>query len=367
MRIGSIPTLEKLPKNPKPGFADYGERDLKIFDVILQRLNATATLKYYDSIGFITKSGTVGFLKDIELGAIDFVVVQMFMRNYWKHMTYPFDSNGVCIVARMYPVSFTKRFISIFTAEVWFCLIVTGFVSVITLMYIFNQSSIMSLLEFLRMFFATPSLRTPSNSRCRFFFVNILFLIFLINLYIQSRLSAVLTAPGYTPTIVSPDDLIDSNLSIYGEMQHQEFVYQPKLRQRFCAVNDIHICLRRLVNNERLICLSHCDVLKAYDYLNDEIYKTRQNLFDRPTAFTFVEDWPLSAKVNSLLKDMNEVGICQFCRDDWARNDEKAGEEKIDIQQLGFCFSIFFCGCLLSICLFLVEVVVGTLKRSGQL
>ena len=370
IRIGRTKSIARVnmakPKNPRPGFADYGYIDNKVFDVVLQRLNARATLKYYKTFGLITKTETTGSLRDIESGTIDFLMSQMLIRDYWKLMTYPVDTNGVCIASRMRPVPFVTRFISIFTAQDWLCLIGTGFVSIITLKYTLNQSLITSLLEFLRIFFAAPSLRSPTSVQGKFFFVNILLLIFMINLYMQSRLSAIQTAPDYIPAIDSPDDLIRSNLPIYGQAHHREFVYHSELRERFKIIPDISECLGRLVNNEKLVCLVHSDVLKAYKCRHDEIYKAKNNLFNRPIAFTFVEDWPLASKVNTLLKGINEAGIFSYYRDEWARSDEETENFTIDMKQMTFCFSIFYRGCVLSICSLLVEVIVSRLKRFDQ-
>ena len=368
IRIGSASGIPvKLPKNPKPGFADYGYIDYKVFDVVLKRLNARGTMKNFKTFGFISKTGPTGFLKDIHLGTIDFVMRQMFVRDYWKQMTYPVDTNGVCIVARMYPISFAKIFMSIFTDQVWICLVGTAFISIITLKCTLNQSLLISLLEFLRIFFAMPSLRSPTSSRGKFFFVNILLLVFMINLYMQSRLSAIQTAPGYIRTIDSPHDLIGSNLPIYGESQHQALVYPSELRERFQVISDIHVCLKRLSHNEKLVCLVHSDILKAYNYLNGEIYKVQNNLFDRPISFTFIEDWPLASKVNSLLKYINEAGIFSYYRNEWMKSDEKTNSDVIDMKQMKFCFLVFYWGCILSICIFLAEPIVYNVKRTDYL
>ena len=365
IRIGTVKSIPRaIPKNPRLGFADYGNIDYKIFDVVLERLNARATLKSYGIFGIITKNGPIGFLKDIQLGTIDFQMSLMFIRDYWKLMTYPIDTNGVCMVTRTYPVSFAKKVMSIFTYEVCLCLVGTAFVSIITLKYTLNQSLIISSMEFLRIFTAIPSIRSPTSSRGKFFFINILLLVFIINLYIQSQLSALQTGPSSIQTIESPDDVVKSNLPIYGEVHHRELVYHPQLRERYQVTCDIQICLKRLGNVENLVCLVHLDVLKAFKYLNGEIYKAKNNLVDRPIAFTFVEDWPLASKVNSLLNGIKEAGIYSFYLDELMKSDEKTANNVIDMKQMRCCFSIFCCGCILSIFIFLVEHTVCILERT---
>ena len=363
IRIGSTKLLATKQERLKRDIAHFSQRDLKILSLILKRLNAVATLKYYKSFGFVANNRPVGFLKDISTGTIDFVGTQMFTRNYWKMMTYAIGSGGVCIVARMYPVPFAKRFMSIFTLQVWLCFILTGFLSIIIFKCIIHESLAESSMEFLRIFFATPSLRSPTGSRGRFFLVNILYLIFLINLYIQSRLNAIQTAPDYTPAIDSSDDLIQSNLPIYGTAHHREYVYHTELRERFLEIPDIRTCLKGLVDGEKLACLAHTDVLKKTDYVKDEIYKARNNLLDGPTAFTFVEDWPLAAKVNMLLLRINEMGIYWLYSEKRVRNnDNKAAEQNIDMKQMTFCFLIFFCGCVLSVCTLFAELIIHKIR-----
>ena len=365
IRMGTV--VNNINKNnySRSGTLSFAERDFKMFNLLLEKLNARASIKKYRTIGFISKDGPVGFLKDIEQGEIDFLLFQMFIRDYWKQMTYPFDTNGVSIVARMYPVSFARRFISIFTFRVWLCLFATGLVLIITLKSTLNQSLIVSVLDFLRMFTNTPSLREPLNSRGKIFFVIILYLIFEISSYIQSRLSAIQTVPDYTPTIDTPDDLVKTNLPVFGEVHHREFVFHSGLRRRFQIIRDIHVCLQDLISEKKLVCLTHCDLFVTHAYLNDEIYRAKSNLFNRPIAFTFVEDWPLAAKVNSLLRHIDEVGIYWLNHKNDVKNLEKAREDQstASLEQLTFCFLIFFWGCSLSVCTLIVEIVICKLRK----
>ena len=360
IRVGTMAFNEKKNAYYRSDSLSYGENDFKVFNMLLKKLNARASAKQYGTFGFISKNGPVGFLKDIESGEIDFLLFQMFIRNYWKQMTYPFDTNGVCIVARMYPVPFAERFMSVFTFRVWLCLFATGLMSIIILKFIINQSLTASTFDYLRMFTSQPSVRQPLESCGKIFFVNILFIIFVINSYTQSRLSAIQTVPEYIPTIDSPNDLIKTDLPIFGEVHHQEFVYHSMLRKRFQVIRDIHESLKDLVNKKKLVCLVHCDILVMYDYLNDGIYRAKNNLFNRPIAFTFIEDWPLAAKINTLLRYIDETGIYWLNHKNDMKNLEKTREDQntANLEQLTFCFVIFFWGCGLSVCTLIVEIVI---------
>ena len=143
----------------------YKDVDFNKFnEVFLKRANVHVNIKFYSSYGFVANGEPQGFLKDIQMRKIDCMLKQMFSRDYWNIQTYPYQTNGICIVSLKIRNSFVHRLFLVFNITVSLYIIVTAFISIIILKYILEQSFISSIFEYLRAIASLPTHKQPQNS-----------------------------------------------------------------------------------------------------------------------------------------------------------------------------------------------------------
>ena len=355
-----ILTFEK----EKIGFDKFGGVNGDISREIWTKLNASGTIKFYSTMGsFDQDEKPHGFYKDLQLQKIDYVMNMIFLRHFWKLQTYPHEASGICLISfkdRSLLISINK-FFSIFTPLFWIFTVVLSAIIIILLKFSLKETVSSSSLELLRMIISVSSQKEPQNSTSRLIFAFIIFSTMLTNTYFQSTLSSVNIAPEPNPVIDTIEGLVKSNMSVHGMASMRQYVQNKALNSRY-YVEDTSKCTARLLQGQRVACITGCISARYNIYEGELIHISSER---RHTFMTFLmrKDWPLSSRVNQILRKLSEGGLITLFRKREQRYFMKPplssalGNRQISLLDIGFALCVLILGIFLSTFTFILEIM----------
>lgn len=177
------------------------------------------------------------------------------------------------------------------------------------------------------------------------------------------------TVADRNTSIDSAEDLIKSNLPIYGMINHKDLIWQEEIRDRYLAIDTFQACAVRLFKGDRIACIGNEYIVSLYVYENETIHISKNSLVSRASAYVFSQDSPLRLTLTRVLLKMEEGGLIHllYLRRDWlkkAKNLEDTNTfEAFDIKQLIPTLSILFGGWAFAFIALSVEFIVYKLKR----
>ncbi|OXU26799.1 hypothetical protein TSAR_002221 [Trichomalopsis sarcophagae] len=141
----------------------HGEKK-KITGMLWSHLNATLNVSFYPSICTYDENHEFcGIMKDVMTSRVDYILNELYQRDFWKQQSYPHSSSGVCVVASTIPVTSTEKFLLVFTYKFWLTILTASIGSAVLLMYLLKQNIVYASLEFLRMILCPPSMQPPQD------------------------------------------------------------------------------------------------------------------------------------------------------------------------------------------------------------
>lgn len=250
-----------------------------------------------------------GLLKDVLTGIIDFTVSRIYIRGFWNVQTYPFYTGSFNIVSLKEPIGFFYISRQLLTLKVWFLFIASSVVSIILLKYILEQSIFLAALEFTRMLVSASTLKQPRKLYGKILLITLVIACFAISTFLLSYLDAIITVADRSSAIDSAEDLINSNLSVYGFKSHKELILYDEIRDRFLEITTFKECVDRLLlEGDRISCIAEGYFLRWFVYENATIHISKDNLASRAFAYTFSHDSPFRLKFTwTLLNYLNRV------------------------------------------------------------
>ena len=339
---------------------------------VLQYVNATVSVKLSKHLGHIKKNGKPeGTVNDLLSGTSDLILFPFFTRLWLYHyriQSYPFYSSAIKILT---PANHVDRITLIdFDMNVWLLFTIISFVSIATLKYVEKRSVSRAILEFVRILIMNSTfLSNPRSMRKRFLLIMIMTTATAINSVIQGHLKSVHISPENVPDIDSIEDLIRSNLTIYGWQSYKKMVWQKELWARYQRADSflLESCIGKLQEGQRVACLLLNLYLMMYESKN--IHASRDNWTDRSLVFLFAKDSPLINKFSSLLVKLSEAGFVslfynrdQDCFRRYRKYKSDRAINSLDLSNLVVSFYILSGGCLLGFFIFLCEVIISTTK-----
>ncbi|XP_031781627.1 uncharacterized protein LOC116416658 [Nasonia vitripennis] len=347
----------------------HGEKK-KITGMLWSHLNATLNVSFYPSMCTYDENHEFcGIMKDVMTSRVDYIMNELYQRDFWKQQSYPHSSSGVCVVASTIPVTSTEKFLLVFTYKFWLTILTASIGSAVLLMYLLKQNIVYASLEFLRMILCPPSMQQPQDQSGRIFFAVLIFLTMAINAYFQSRLSAMYTAPDTDPAIETIEDLEKSNLEVHGSNNFREFFYRSVIYDRF-RTNSLSNCTKELEAGEYKSCIYACPL----KYLINETHSThiaKHRMKELFRVFITREDWPLLPRFDQILRRMSESGFFQLY---YERRDlflqkhaprrKKAQSYKLSLKHIAIAFYALTGGLVLASAAFIAEVFVSIVNAK---
>ena len=362
VRIGV--TLNAISHLKSEGNTNLDNIDGEFGDVartLWAHLNATTSLQFYPDFRYGDQAKSHGIFEDLNENKIDYGMNMMFLRDIWKRQTYPFDVSGICAVARKEMITATQKFLIVFNSSSWFAIAGLCLMALLILKFLVTKKSWLACsLEVARMTVGMSSLSRPRSTR-KFFAIFLLITMF-ANFFLQYLVNSFYMLPNFDAVIDTLDDLVASNLPVYGYPNYKEFfAAYGDLAHRYRDNENVHECLARLHRHEEVVCMYMC---KLHNVTNNKLIRVAKNRM-RNLYITFMirEDWPLLSRVNAVLARMSEAGLFRLFRNrDVQRYQKYARKRKkwrsVNLRTttptfLGLAWSI-----VLATCVFLVEIVV---------
>lgn len=174
-----------------------------------------------------------------------------------------------------------------------------------------QQSTTEAVLDFVRIFVSASTLREPNHFLRKLFFLVLIIIVLIISSYVQSDLTAMHTLPVQSLTIDTVDDLIKSNVPIYGYSGYREMMLEEAIHERYIAINDSSYCFNHLFKRDHIACIFSNVFAKIHQQGSQNIHVSKTDLLQRSVTFNFGEDSPLLYEFSLMLIRMREGGFIE--------------------------------------------------------
>lgn len=347
-----------------------GKGQLGIMCTVLNHMNAEVITKHYPKRGYINEKGEPhGLMKDVLSGIIDITMSSYFLRGFWKEQTYPSQTTPVTIVSLENSDKYFELATHIFTLRTWLFFGISSVVCVIILKYILEDSVSLAALEFGRMLVSASTLKEPSKLSGKILLITLIIATFTISTFLLSCLSAITTVLDRSPNIDSVEDLINSNVSIYGKASLKDIIWYEEIRHHYHEVSQFEECMNIVFKRNRVACISGTGSLISYfSHKNSMIHISKNNLLSRASAQVVSKDSPLLYPFTSTLLRMAEGGFIDLLR----TRDERSllknprhidGFRASNIKDLTTSFTILIGGLALATIVLSFEMIIHAMER----
>lgn len=364
---GNNPIVYKYDK-AATGYDRFSGCNYELLRTVLEYINANLTVKMSADFGFIDEQGVShGMNRDVLSSTIDVIMSKFFLRDYWKVQAYPFNTGALTIISAKFSANYADKFLLIFNVKELVFLFVGCLVVIVSLNCMLQQSISETILEFLRAFIGTSTVTEPKTFWRKLFFISLLFIVFIINTYIQSDLHAFSIVPNQIPTIDSIDDLLNSDFKIYGDLFSREIISNEQLRERYRALTFSE-CIDRLLANGHIACIYVRPFAQLYIYENQTVHISKNDIVERYYTYTFAEDSPLLHKINLIISLMAEGGLMKLFQDHakyhfLRSRDDREIEKGLGVDDLIVVFGILTAGSMLACFALLVEIAFKKIRK----
>lgn len=299
----------------KKDYERFDGIDYQIMSTALKHINATLTVKDSDVNGYIDSQGKpYGLLRDIMTSEVDIFMCLFFIRDYWRLQTHSFMSASVKIVTLKSPLTYVEKLSTILTLNFFTFLFVTCLICVVILKHILRVSASLALLECMRIFSSASMLTMPRNIFGKILLITCIILQFEFSTFILSSFTAINTFDNSFAVINTAEELIKSNLTLFGHPSLKEIIPQKEIRDLMNFINAKSKCSSSLLEGNRIACLEVNIHLKHIVH-NATIHVSKNNLIERTAGFIFAEDSPLIRTFQSVFRRLNEGGFISLIID----------------------------------------------------
>ena len=344
-----------------PGSDNCSGPSPNIMYQVLQRMNATISIKKQGLYGHIDDRGApVGLVKDVLTGGVDLTLSMYGLKEFVRLQTHYVYHDSLIIVSSKSLVSETDKVIEVFTEKITLFLIASICIIIFTLKFILKQSILKTLLEFIRIFVGVSSFSQPSNAFKNMLFLAVVFTNFIINTYIQTRLSAVNTTPKLKH-IDTVEDFLKSNKPLYILKSFEKVIIDLRVRKHFQFIKSFEECIWRLNNREYITCAYADSLVRYHLYESEYVHISKGTLYETNLMYVCAEDSPIRYKINNILLRFSEAGIANLMYDRakryFLKNTEIDLQRNLTIENFSSSFLFLCWGCILAIIVLFFEII----------
>lgn len=344
--------------------------DPEIICSILNRINASITTKISHEFGSVNERGEpFGPLKDLLTGLADFTFNPFFLRGFWKNQAYPSHTEALKIISSKESVMYFTTMVHSLTLKVGGFFVISCLVSIFILKRTLEISVLSATLEFIRMLVGASTLNEPRKLHGWIIFMSLVIACSATSTFFLSFLSAVLTLADLGPTIDSAEDLMNSDLGIYGGGHHRDLIWHETIKKRYVPFDSFRNCTANLLKGDRIACIIDEYIISYYLYENATIHISKQTLATRAAAHGISEISPIRFKFMRGLLKMGEGGFIEllYARTKWSdsvRNREATNDfEVFSIKDLLIAFFILIGVWIFASSVFLIEIITCHIKK----
>lgn len=335
---------EKLFGQIKTGYKECNGLDFELMCAILKHMNASINVKISGAPGFIDEQGkSYGMIKDVTSETVDLTMNKFMLHDYyWKMQAFPFYMTRLKIISLKDPIGYTESFLQILNVKGVIFFLMTCWVLIIALKHVLNQPTSEAALNFVRMLVSSSTVTEPRTFLRRISFLALMFAAFIVGSHFASDLSALSTVPDRAPTIDSIDDLMKSNLTIYGMSNHKEWIWKKEIHKRYQVTNDYQACVHRFSENAPVPCICLESLTKFYLHETETIHVSSNNVAEGFSTYILAEDSPFLHKFNLILLKLSEGGFLKLFEVREERfaakfpDESNDGKKSVSMTQLSF-------------------------------
>ncbi|XP_016844713.1 uncharacterized protein LOC107982050 [Nasonia vitripennis] len=350
------------------GYKRFTSPGFSLIASVLHRMNATVTVKFSDTHGFISPFGEPqSLLNDLISGTVLLIMNIRFLRHYWNFQVHSFHAETVAIVSLKKQITLFEKLGNV-GLNFFIYLFISSLAFTVSLKYILEQSISLAALNYLRICLGISYATVPRHAVKRILLILLIIFAFVFNSCLLSLLTALESSSNRVPVIDSYEDLIKSNSVIYGVDSLKELIWQKDVRDRFRAVKETGNCFDRLLKGDSSIACAGSRFHIGYFGSESELFHvSKLNLVNSGHSYLIAEDSPLFSKIQWLLLKMSEGGFVDlmFTREACYRHfrySENYTVESVGLENLHHVFTILI-GCwVFAILVLCLEIVVFKLK-----
>lgn len=344
-----------------------------IVDTIWYSLNATLLKSYFPTSqrGSINKAGhPSGLLKCLLQGEFDMQLNLDYERDFWRNQVYTYLESGICYLAWKDVHGEEKGFSSLFSTEIWLLLVSTIVILIVVFQHLLKVSYTQVAVNLLRGILGVFMFYEPKRPLDRVSFYVFVNAFIVLNLYFQSKLLSLLTAPMLKETIQCPYDLIRYRYRVFAEQRFEQYFYDTDFQYYTQRIDSIKFCLDRMRSDRKAACVYDCWA-GAVMVMGKEFMQLVEDE-DLPKYFVhiFKDNFCLIRVYRKMYNRMFQSGILRYlekvkirvARSGYQLKPDE-GTSGITLGQVGFAFYFLVYGLLGAGLTFLTEIAI---REFGQ-
>ncbi|XP_031782142.1 uncharacterized protein LOC103315653 [Nasonia vitripennis] len=352
---------------------DFSGIDSVVAQLIWSKLHTTPTVKIYRDSGYIENNVPHGLVKRIINAEYDMIVNEFYYRSFWRLETYPHGISGMCALTRKrYRSSNISTLLWMFNPTVISIVIPISLLIAIMLKYLSKIGFVNACLKVLGML-AGISINYPISGINRINVAYLVFIMFGLNVYLETSLTSFLVAPDDVYNIDSMEDIVNYKYEVSGRPFVKEFLVDDNFTDVY-SENYFDECMDKIRMGHKVACIRDCLSAIFYEKEFDFIHLSKQSVKDIHMTFLFREDWPLRVRFNAIVQRIRESGIIAFVKNievfkaypdrpqykQQNRLDRTDSREEtpLNIKVMSFAWYILGAGITLSSIIFLFELYI---------
>ena len=360
----------------KTGLDSFGEFGGTIVKKIFKALNATPTTRISDRkvpLGLITDEEQIyGQLMEVIDGKSDIILVPRNRRLVSNlATTTPFTKTGITgAIKRPAQMSQLEKLIKVIDDSSKIGVAIVLFAILIFLKFLEQQPLMTAFLNIIRLVCNTSFLKLPTYVAPRIYLTSVFFFAVTITGIYQGKLASLLTHSVYQPLINSNGELVDSDHTIYTDVNTGRLLDDTALKRHFVKVH-ISECVSFLLNDSSAVCISDRPYLLALKKKN-KFYVSNNNLMEYSTVYVIREDWPLQDRFDRIILTLSEANLINYQKERdalltvskfYTKLNNKRKFKVLRLKNLKFAFKFLATGLWFATVTFIVEVLLKLRNR----
>ena len=334
--------------------------------IILNWMGVNYTFEEYSEIndggGIHTDGIAFGIINEVLGGKYEARAVYDHERGLWKNELYTNVQSGLCIITKKISIPILQQLAKAFPLNVQIIFLVFIVLIIGIFVHILKRSYGTVTLEVIRAVLAVSMIRKPKYKLGRIIVTLFVLTFLILNIVLQSHLSAILTTVLVESTnVITASDLLSYGYKIYQRPYIQLYYSDTDpLRNSSFYFDYLSECLELMKTDDKVACVEHCSMCKYILYESNELHISQDLLFDRYDVILFRNDSPLFSKFiriylklieNGIIVQLNERAKAAYKRPNVSHL------YKISIFQLRYAFYFLICAYSISLALFFIELV----------
>lgn len=284
-----------------------------------------------------------------------------YQRVHWKNEIHTFTQSSFCFLTKKEIVSITDQLLKAFPIKMQLLLFLTSLSVTLLFSELLKISYLEAVTDVLRSILGASMIYQPASKWAKLLVMWFIFTFLVINTYIQSQLSVMLTivSTKKQENMETSYDLVNNGYKICG-LHYNELYLGSSMFNKSGYVDSTSECIELAKNVSNIACVTSCELLKFDEYdQNNELHILRDELLNKYTVYLIRTDSPLRDRIQALRSRLFQHGITQYWHglvEIYSMKPIPVGFSKISLHTLRYAFYFLLAEYLFSIIVFSVEI-----------